>query len=462
MTSKPKSYTVSVDLPVGIAEAFAYHERPGCLQRLIPPWEAIQIESSDESLKPGSRVVLKKKIGGVPVRWVAEHTQYDPPKLFADKQVSGPFAAWTHSHHFAGGGQASQLTDSIAYELSAGPVGGVVGSRYACRSIEAMFAYRHRVTRDDLRLHAAHHLNPLSIAVSGTHGLVGRAFCSLMTLLGHTTRPIVRSHDDNSDSIAVWSDTSEAAKLGEVDVVVHLAGKPIADKRWTDEVKQQIRSSRIDKTRQLCESLAKLERKPTVLICASASGIYGDRGDEELTEASAVGDDFLARVARQWEEACQPAVDAGIRVVNARFGLVLSAQGGALAEMLTPAKFFGGALGNGQQWWSWIALDDVLGGIYHCIADESTNGPINFVAPQPIRNRDFAKTLGQVIGRPALVPAPATALRVGLGEMADALLLASARLRPVKLMESGYEYRFTDLREALRYSLGYERRHSEA
>ena len=213
----------------------------------------------------------------------------------------------------------------------------------------------------------------------------------------------------------------------------------------------------MQKTRSLCESLAKLETKPEVLICASATGIYGSRGNEWLDESSSLGDDFLADVAREWENACQPAIDAGIRVVNARFGLVLSPKGGALQKMLTPAKFAGGSLGNGRQWWSWIALDDVLGAIYHAIAKSSLSGPVNFVSSDPITNAGFAKTLGQVIGRPAIFPAPAFMLRAALGEMADALLLSSARVKPTKLTESGYQFRFNDLTQFLKYSLGRER-----
>jgi uncharacterized protein (TIGR01777 family) len=296
-----------------------------------------------------------------------------------------------------------------------------------------MFAYRHRVTRDDLMLQADHPMPKKRVAISGSTGLVGRQLSSMLTLLGHEAIPLVRNAtstpDSESNAIAAWS--GEAGKLSDVDVVVHLAGKPIAEGRWSVENKREIRDSRVDKTRSLCESLAKLDRKPKVLVSASAIGFYGSRGDEIFDESSVSGDDFLADVSRQWEAACQPAIDAGIRVVNARFGLVLSPQGGALQKMLLPAKFAGGALGSGKQWWSWIALDDVLGAIY--------------------------QTLGRVIGRPAIFPAPAFMLRAVMGEMADALLLSSTRVKPGKLNESGYRFRFNDLTRFLQYSLGVER-----
>ncbi len=456
--SEPERYAATTALPVSVQASFAYHARPGALQRLIPPWESATIESSSGSITVGSEVTLRASVLGIPVRWLARHTHYDPPHLFADTQVSGPFAAWDHRHEFKSlDDQRSALTDRIEYRLPGGRVGQFLGGWKALATIESMFAYRHRVTRDDLQLQADHPTTPMTIAVSGSSGLLGSQLCPLLSLLGHRVWKLVRKHDDDPECLAVWDDAGDAAKLVEADAVIHLAGKSIADSRWSDSVKQEIRDSRVNKTRELCEKLAKLERPPKVLLCASASGIYGDRGDEVLDEESRPGSDFLADVAKEWEAACQPAVDAGVRVVHCRFGVILSPRGGALAKMLVPAKFAGGALGSGTQWWSWIALDDVLGGIYHALTTESLAGPINFVAPEPIRNRDFADVLGGVVGRPALVPAPAIGLRLALGEMADALLLASTRVVPKVLLNSGYRFRFADLDAALKYSLGYDR-----
>lgn len=455
--SRTENYVASSSLPVSVEEAFAYHERPGALHRLIPPWESVELEHSDQSLQVGSRVIMKTKIFGVPFRWVAEHTEYDPPNLFSDTQISGPFAAWNHRHKFEAVGRYTDMHDCIEYRVPFGPLGRLFGSGKAKATLEAMFAFRHRLTHDDLTLQADRPAKPLRVAISGCSGLVGQQLQSLLTLLGHQVRPIVRTASEDKESIAAWENETEAAKLADVDAVVHLAGKPIADARWTDTVKQQIRDSRVVKTRQLCDSLATLSPKPSVLICASATGIYGDRGDEVLSEESEPGNDFLADVAREWEEACQGAVDAGIRVVNARFGIVLSPSGGALQKMLLPAKFAGSSLGSGDQWWSWIALDDVVGAIYHAITDSTLSGPVNFVSPEPITNREFARTLAGVLGRPAIFPAPEFALRAALGEMADALLLASTRVMPTELTKAKYRYRFTELEELLRYCLGRER-----
>lgn len=462
-------YQASVSLPVSVETSFAYHERPGCLDRLIPPWESVTIEQSDGSLRTGSRVVLKTRLMGVPLRWVAEHTVYEPPRRFCDRQVSGPFAFWEHEHRFdatsaptAAGVAASTLTDRIDYRLPGGPLGRWLGGAKALHTIEAMFAYRHRVTADDLALAARYPLPARTVAVSGAGGLVGSSLCQLLTLLGHRVLRIVRGDAQAEDEVPVWADPTVAAeRLEGIDAVVHLAGKSIADQRWNDHVRAEIRDSRVVKTARLAEVLAGLRDKPSVLISASATGIYGSRGDERLTEESPLGDDFLSGVAEEWEAACDAAREAGIRVVHPRFGVVLSPRGGALQKMLAPAKFCGGSLGSGKQWWSWIALDDVLGGLVHAMATDALAGPVNFVAPEPVTNREFASTLGRVLSRPALLPAPAMALRLALGEMADALLLASTRVDCDRLRDSGYLFRFPSLEPCLRYLLGKVRLPSE-
>lgn len=466
----------SLDLPVSQEEAFQYHDRPGALQRLVPPWESITVPQSDGSLRPGSRVVLRMRKFGIPLTWRAEHTEYEPPFRFVDVQRSGPFASWQHEHRFAvlpvngAAGDAtlqSRMTDFIRYRLPLGGLGRLLGGAKIHRDLAQMFAYRHWVTEHDLRVFSRHRLAPQRIAISGASGLVGTELVSFLQLAGHQVDRIVRqtsqslaSSKDSPDTggeIAAWESAEEANKLSGCDTIIHLAGESIAAGRWSDDKKQRIRDSRVIKTRQLCEHLASLERPPSVLLCASATGIYGDRGDELLTEESAADQSFLAEVAEQWEAACQPAVDAGIRVVHLRFGLILTPRGGALSKMLLPAKFAGGSTGSGEQWWSWIAMDDLLAAVYHCLANSAIVGPVNFVSPDPCRNRDFAKTLGRVVGLaglPALIPAPAFGLRLALGEMADALLLASTRVQPSVLQESGFEFQLPDLETALRHMLG--------
>ena len=233
------------------------------------------------------------------------------------------------------------------------------------------------------------------------------------------------------------------------------AGENIAATRWTEAHKQRVIESRVHSTRVLCEGLARLPSPPKVLVSASAIGFYGDRGDEILDEDSPSGEGFLAGVAREWEAATKPAAAAGIRVVQLRFGVVLSPKGGALAKMLTPFRMgVGGAIGSGRQYWSWISIDDAASAIYHVLMTDSIHGPVNAVAPDSVTNVAFTKTLGRVLSRPSIARVPALAARIALGEMADELLLASTRVRPTRLLDSAYEFRHDSLEDALRHMLG--------
>lgn len=245
--------------------------------------------------------------------------------------------------------------------------------------------------------------------------------------------------------------TVDLAAMEGVDAVIHLSGAGIGDGRWTSERKKVLRSSRIDTTRVLVDSLSRLKKKPRVLLVASAIGYYGTRDDEILTESSANGTDFLALLCRDWEAEARRASTIGIRTVTLRYGIVLSGKGGALPRMLPPFKLgLGGRLGSGQQWMSWIAIEDVLGIIRFAIANEQISGPVNLVAPNPVRNAEFTRLLAGMLHRPAIFPAPAFVLRIMLGEMADALLLASDRVQPQKLLMAGYKFRFEILEPALR------------
>ena len=449
----------SVDLPVGVEQAFAYHQRPGALIRLMPAWENATIVESDGGIDVGNRVVMKLKVFGVPMHWVARHTRLEPPHLFEDVQDSGPFSTWRHQHLFAPTADASTLastlTDDIEYDVPLGKIGRTLGGGFVRRQLDGMFKFRHAVTVGDLGAIADASLPPMVVGVSGAGGLVGSQLSAFLSVAGHEVKRLVRGKAKKADQIFPWGDAEDTRPLESVDAVIHLAGESIAASRWSPEVKSRIRTSRVEKTRELCERLAGLRSKPQVLLCASATGIYGDRGEQSLDERSDLGEGFLADVARQWEAACQPAIDAGIRVVHLRFGIILSPRGGALQKLLLPTKMgVSGPLGSGRQWWAWMAIDDVVRGIYHCLATPDLSGPVNFVSPEPSRCSDFAKTLGRVLKRPAFVPAPAFALRLGLGEMADSLLLASTNVVPNRLRESGFRYQFPELEGALRHLLG--------
>jgi uncharacterized protein (TIGR01777 family) len=266
---------------------------------------------------------------------------------------------------------------------------------------------------------------------------------------------LVRGTANSAEQIS-WSPLAplSPAAVSGFDAVVHLAGESVVG-RWTEEKKKAIRESRIHGTRNLAAALTQSEVKPRVLVCASAVGLYGNRGEELLREESPVGQGFLPEVCREWEDASRIAAEAGIRTVNIRIGLVLSAKGGALKKMLLPFKLgLGGRIGPGSQWWSWIHVDDIVGAIHHIIHTESLSGPVNLVAPSPVRNEEFTRVLASVLGRPALFPMPEFAARLAFGEMAQELLLASQRVVPEKLRASGYTFRFCELRAALANLVG--------
>jgi uncharacterized protein (TIGR01777 family) len=294
----------------------------------------------------------------------------------------------------------------------------------------------------------------MKILISGSSGLIGTAATAALKSDGHNVVHLVRPSKTANPGDVQWDPmraTVDVAGLEGIDVVIHLSGAGIADGRWTEERKQLLRSSRIDTTRVLVDSLSRLKQKPRLLIVASAIGYYGSRGDEILTESSTTGTDFLALVCRDWEAEASRAAERCIRTLMLRFGVVLSGKGGALPKMLPPFKLgVGGRLGSGQQWMSWIAIEDVVGIIRHTIANEQVSGPVNVVAPNPVRNEEFTRLLAGMLHRPAIFPAPAFVLRLAMGEMADAVLLSSDRVKPEQMLAAGYKFRFEILEPALR------------
>jgi len=295
----------------------------------------------------------------------------------------------------------------------------------------------------------------MKVVISGSHGLVGAPLAKAFKSIGHEVSALVRRAPRDSSEIQ-WTpyELLDPGKLEGAEALIHLAGENIAEGRWTDARKQRIRDSRVKATHLLSESLARMSKPPQVFVCASAIGYYGNRGPEILREDSAPGQDFLARVCVDWEKATGPASSQGIRTVNARFGVILSKDGGALKKMLTPFRLgAGGEVGNGKQWLSWIALDDVIGVLKYAVATTSLNGPVNVVAPNPVTNAEFTKALGQALARPTLFPMPEFAARLFFGEMADALLLSSQRVEPERLEHVNYDFKYPDLKTALAHLL---------
>ncbi len=289
----------------------------------------------------------------------------------------------------------------------------------------------------------------MRVLISGSSGLIGSALIPALESRGYKVTRLVRAAESRDGQLS-WDPTQPLRPelFSGFDAVIHLAGEPVAA-RWTEAKKKRILDSRVLGTAHLCEALTSAPNPPRVLISASAIGYYGDRGDEVVREDSPSGAGFLPEVCRQWEAATKPAADAGIRTIQIRIGIVLSAQGGALKKMLPPFRMgFGATTGNGRQWMSWIHVQDLVGAILHILDTDSIEGPVNLVAPEPVRNSDFTQTLAAVLSRPAILRLPAFAMRLMFGQMADEILLAGQRVKPVKLVASGYEFQYSDLRGA--------------
>ncbi len=441
------------------ARLFDWHMRRGAFERLAPPWEAPIVDSPFRPPTVGETVELQVKVApGVRFRWVSEFVEVKEGELFRDVQRTGPFDLFDHTHRFEPrGDEGSVMEDRIRYQLPLGFLGDFFGASLVRKKLEATFRYRHRVLATDLAVHARAPRAGLRILVTGSTGLVGRALVSFLESGGHEVHRLTRRKAANEREIE-FDPVRGAAHPSEMegfDAVVHLAGDPIAKGRWTEEKKRRIRHSRVPFTRRLAETLAALAKPPSVLISASATGYYGDRGDRILRESDPPGPGFLPEVCLQWEGATEPAAQAGIRVVHLRTGLVLSANGGALEPMLLPFRLgLGGPLGSGRQWWSFIAMDDLLYLIHHVLMNDSIHGPVNATSPEPVTNAEFTRALGRVLHRPAVLPAPRFALELALGSMTEPLLLASARVNPEKALDSGFEFAYPSLDSALRHVLG--------
>lgn len=450
-------------------KVFDWHTRSGAFERLVPPWMDVRLQKM-EGLRNGQKAVMSVGLGPARKQWVARHEGYEDGRQFRDVQEEGPFKAWAHTHRFeplgteAGDGEAgvSVLHDHIAYEVPLGGLGRFVAGPTVRSQIEHQFAYRHRITRQDLALHRRYaDRERLTVAISGASGMVGRSLKALLTAGGHTVRPMVRHRDQarQNEQAIYWNHregTLDANALDGVDAVVHLAGEGIFAPRWTKAKKERIYTSRAQGTRLIADTLAELDDPPAVFVSASAIGYYGDRGAERLTEESAPGEGgFLTAVCREWEAATRPAAEAGIRTVNTRFGIVLSPAGGALA-LMRPAFLsgLGGTIGDKDQYLPWVALDDVLGAIHRALWADSLEGPVNVTAPTPATMQDFTDTLAKVVRRPSVFHVPGALARTAMGDAADEFLLASARVLPERLEGNGYDFFYPTLEGALRHQLG--------
>jgi uncharacterized protein len=442
-----------VDHPLD--EVFAWHTRPGAMRRLVPPWQPMTVVAEANSLADGQAIL------GLPggLRWVAQHDPagYDPPRRFVDVLSSDGLASlpprlvarWRHTHVYEDVSEAG-VPRTRVHDRVESPVPGA--------ALRSTFVYRHRQLADDLAAHrdaALAGTGPLVVAVTGATGLVGSALTALLSTGGHRVIRLVRRAPRGAGERRWDPEQPEPRMLDGVDVVVHLAGESIAG-RFNDAHRAAIHDSRIEPTRLLAELAGRTDGL-RAFVSASAVGYYGfDRGDAMLCEDGVRGDGFLADVVADWEAATTPAAEAGVRVALVRTGIVQAANGGTL-RLMRPlfSAGLGGRLGDGRQWLSWIGLDDLIDVYYRAIWDERLSGPVNAVAPNPVRNVDYTKTLAHVLRRPAVLPVPSLGPRLLLGEQgARELAEADQRVAPAKLQALEHRFRQPLLEDALRHQLG--------
>ena len=442
-------FVYSSTLPFSASQVIAWHKKTGALRRLLPPWRSCKIllcEGGPDH--KGSHVALQLSFAGVKWKWVLEHRGFLNDQEFVDEQIKGPFSHYRHTHRFLPvTDQSCKIEDEVDYRL---PLGIPVS--FFHKEWAKLFRWRHRVIHDDLSLISRYPTPPLRILLSGASGLIGSSLCALLRTAGHQVIPLVRGQKEGSVG---WDPVHENFRKEDFegfDAVIHLAGENIAAGRWTPERKKRLFLSRCRDTWLLSQILARTNNPPKTVICASALGYYGNRPSEKLTEASHRGEGFLADLCFKWEEATRAMEQKGIRVLNPRFGIVLSGQGGMLQRLLLPYCLgLGGKLGSGQQAMSWIGIDDAIGALYHLLMTSSLRGAVNIVAPQAVRQEEFARELAKKLRRPSFFSLPKWLLRKVFGEMADELILSDVDALPKKLIETGYTFRYPILAEALDY-----------
>ncbi|MGD9947085.1 MAG: TIGR01777 family oxidoreductase [Desulfobulbus sp.] len=439
-------------------ELYDWHSRPGALERLVPPWENTRVVKRIGSIDPGGQVVLKLHAGPIPYLWQARHVENVPGVMFRDIQERGPFASWTHTHRFSDTPDGALLEDEIDYTLPGQPLLPGFAGKQVEKTLDRVFRYRHATLADDIRLHQRSSTTPLRILITGASGVLGSALRPLLTTGGHEVWTLVRRSPDRACREIYWNPAEKQLNLAGLppfDAVIHLAGDNIGEGRWTREKKKRVIDSRVQGTGLIAQTLAAQTVKPKVFLSASAVGFYGNCLDCCMREEDRAGDDFISDVCALWEHSARPAEEAGIRTVFMRIGVVLSPQGGALQRLLsTSAIGFSRSFGDGDQYISWIGINDMVGAILHTLDCEQLEGPVNIAAPEPVTNGDLMRALARVVHRPLLPAVPAGLLKTIYGQMASEVLLGGCRVSTDKLQQSGYLFRQASLEPALRQLLG--------
>ncbi|MCF6247310.1 MAG: TIGR01777 family oxidoreductase [Desulfobacula sp.] len=437
---------------------FNWHARNGAIFRLTPPWAPLKmIDKKGVGIDKGVKVIFEIKIFGIPMIWEAEHFEYQKNKIFKDRQIRGPFSKWVHTHRFSQIGNGSSIMeDKVEFRL---PFGFLSRPFYgfAKRQFERMFHYRHRILKYDME----HHVDktpPKRFLISGAGGTVGSALVPFLRTCGHKVVRLVRKKGNLLPDELFWDPHNGILDLENTeyfDAVINLNGVDISRGKWTNSRKRKIIASRTHPTRLLVKKITGLEKKPKVFLSSSAVGFYGDRDDHVLTESDENGACFIAKVCRRWENQSQAAVSAGIRTVQLRIGIVLTPAGGALARMELPFKMGCGVrVGNGRQYMSWISMDDLLSSILFIVNTPEIKGPVNLTAPNPVTNTVFSKKLAGVFSKKVFFVLPKLVAKVLWGQMGKETLLASARVKPEKLLNHGFQFQHETLLPALKDLLG--------
>tara|TARA_Y100001960_G_C14726705_1_gene855323 strand:- start:494 stop:1942 length:1449 start_codon:yes stop_codon:yes gene_type:complete len=454
------TYVKRSQLNYSATTVFNWHCREGAFERLNPPWQPAETIEKLGSIEDNGTITIKTKIGPLSAKWFLKHTDFIQDRQFADILIKGPFSYWKHIHKIEPQNEDTCiLEDEIEYSMHGGIIGNILGGPIVKNLLQKMFTYRHNVLRSDLRSHSRHQPDDVTkILISGSTGLIGQALSSYLSTGGHQVVRLVRNSNLNDEGTIFWDPLNhiiDSESLEGFDYVIHLAGENVGESRWTKKKKARISDSRINSTKFLAESLSNLKCPPKALLCASATGYYGDAGNDLLNEQSPNGTGFLAQVVDEWERSTRSATDQGIRVVNLRFGVVINPMGGALKKLLMPFKLgFGGKIGHGKQYMSWISLDDAICAIHHLMIHSTVEGPINIASPNTVTNEEFTKQLGTSLRRPTVATIPAFIIKIMFGQMGKETILASTRVDSTKLSQSGYAYIFPRIEEALEHYLG--------
>jgi hypothetical protein len=444
-----------------IEKVFRWHARLGAIERYSPPWDPISVVRRSGGIETGAEVVIRMKAGPIPYLWHALHTEYEENRLFRDKQLRGPFLKWIHTHRFEPNGKDTCiLKDSIEYKLLPHPLRKTLSYRLIAKKLGSIFAYRHKVLQQDLNTQLRFpNSQSLKILISGSSGLIGSNLVPFLTTAGHRVLRLVRRKPVNSEEVFWDPDLGilDVSGLNGIDAVIHLAGENIGEGRWSDEKKERIITSRINGTRLLVDTISKLAAPPKVLLSASAIGFYGNRGDRELRETDKAGPDFISKVCREWEAESFRAQQSGIRTVLLRIGVVVDPRGGALARLLPLYRVgIGTSIAPGNQYISWIGMNDTIDAIYFLLNTPTLYGPVNLVTPDPVSSDHFYHTLAAVSQGGLQIKIPESVIKLAFGQKGEEVLLASTRVKPEILMAAGFTFRYDTLKPLLTHILGQE------